>query len=138
MPSCPSLAIKSRSISIASTFVVLPRSNRVRAPSPGPISTTRSAGCSESASTIFPRTRGSWRKCWPNRRRATCGLLLGGWRESDRKLERLEQAARIGLALAGEVERGAVIDRGAHERQAERDVDAAAEARVLEHRQALV
>ena len=42
------------------------------------------------------------------------------------------------IARAGEVERGAVVDRGAHDRQAERHVDGVAEARVLQHRQALV
>ena len=41
-------------------------------------------------------------------------------------------------AIGGEVERRAVVDRRARERQAERHVDAVAEARRLEHRQALV
>ena len=52
--------------------------------------------------------------------------------------DRLEQAARIGAAGAGEVERRAVVDRGAVEWQSKRHVDRVAEARVLDHRQALV
>ena len=39
------------------------------------------------------------------------------------------QARRIGDAAAGDVERGAVVGAGAHERQAERDVDAVARRR---------
>ena len=38
-----------------------------------------------------------------------------------------DQAGRIGAAGAGDVERSAVVRRGAHEGQAERDVDAAGE-----------
>ena len=41
------------------------------------------------------------------------------------ELERRDEARRIGACLAGDVERGAVIGRGAHDRQAERDIDAA-------------
>ncbi len=45
------------------------------------------------------------------------------------ELERRDEAGRIGDALAGDVERGAVIGRGAHERQAERDIDAGSRSR---------
>src|SRR5581483_8060855 len=41
------------------------------------------------------------------------------------KRERGDKARRIGDALAGDVERRAVIGGGANERQAERDIDAA-------------
>ena len=47
-------------------------------------------------------------------------------------------AVRASAGVAREVERGAVIDRRARKRQAERHVDAVAEARRLEHRQSLV
>src|SRR3954467_2690048 len=106
------------------------RSSRLGAPSPGPISTMQSSSAGWIASTIFSRILGSWRKCWPNRLRGRCEL--------DGKLERLQQAARGGLAGARKIERRAMVDRGAHERQAERDIDAASETRVLEHRQPLV
>src|SRR5258708_17240769 len=72
----------------------------------------------------------SWRKCCPN-------LLRGGCK-FDRKLHCLGKAARVGFSAAGDIQRGAVIGRGAHERQAERDVHAAPEARVLEDRPSLV
>ncbi len=39
------------------------------------------------------------------------------------------QAAHVGLAGAGQVERGAMVDRGAHDRQAERHVHGAARSR---------
>src|SRR6266404_1406920 len=102
----------------------------VSAPSPGPISPLTSAfeGCI--ASTRRARTHGSCRKCWPKRLRGRCEL--------DRKLGLLEQAARVGLAGSGELERGAVIDRSTHERQAEGHVHSASKARVFEHREALV
>src|SRR3954471_2835646 len=108
----------------------LSRSGPVSAPSPGPISTTESAGCRSKASTILSRTLRSWRKCWPNLLRGTCEL--------DGKLDRLDQAAGVGPALAGDVERRAVVDGSAHERQAKCDVHPATEARILEHRQPLV
>src|ERR1043165_2464539 len=127
---CLSDAARSRSISIVSTWEVCLRRRRVSAPSPGPISTTQSEGWSDSASMIFSSTLGSWRKCCPNRLRGLCEL--------DGKVERLDQAAGIGAAAAGKIERRAVVDRGAHERQPEGGVDAATEARVLQHRQPLV
>ena len=59
-------------------------------------------------------------------------------RELRRKLDRREQASGIGASGAREVERRPMVDRRAHDRQAERHVDARAEARVLQHRQALI
>src|SRR6185295_6442249 len=120
-------AARSRSISIASTF---PARRRVRAPSPGPISTKKSSLRGAISSIKRASTRGSCRKCWPN--------LLRGLCEVDGKLHRLDEAGRVRFPLAGDVERGAVVDRSAHERQAERDVHAAAEALVLQDRQALI
>src|SRR6266850_6090971 len=125
-----SAAARSRSTSIASSLPARSSSGAVSAPSPGPISTRKSLGAGAMASTMRPRTRGSCRKCWPNRLRGRCEL--------DGKLERLREARAVCAARAGEVERGAVVDRGADEGQAERDVHAAAEARVLQHRQPLV
>ncbi len=49
-----------------------------------------------------------------------------------------EQAGGIGAAGSGDIERRAVIGRGAHERQAERDVDAAGEVDGLDRDQRLV
>src|SRR3954454_23763383 len=92
------------------------RRSGLRAPSPGPISTMQSSSAGWIASTIFSRIHGSWRKFWPNRLRGVCEL--------DGKLERLEQAAGVGLAGACEIERRAVVHRRAHERQAERDIHA--------------
>src|SRR5438094_1763887 len=102
----------------------------VSAPSPGPISTMKSAFEGLMASTRRASTPGSCRKCWPKRLRGRCEL--------DRKLGRFHQAARVGLAGSGELERGAVVDRSTHERQAEGHVHAASEARVFEHREPLV
>src|SRR3989441_9716832 len=102
----------------------------VSAPSPGPISTIKSVFEGLMASTRRASTPGSCRKCWPKRLRGRCEL--------DRKLGRLDQAARVGLAGSGELERGAVVDRSTHERQAEGHVHAASEARAFEHREALV
>ena len=48
------------------------------------------------------------------------------------------QAGRVGLALPGDVERRAVVGTGAHEGQAQRDVDALVQAQVLDRNQALV
>src|SRR5258706_1890630 len=125
---------RSRSSSIASSLPARSRSGAVSAPSPGPISTSTSPATGETASTMRASTRGSCRKCWPNLFRGRCG----GLEELDGKLERFGEAAGIGAPGAGKVERRAVIDRGADEGQAERDVDAAAEARVLQPRQPLV
>src|SRR3982751_2549783 len=96
----------------------------VSAPSPGPISTRKSAVEGATASTMRASTRGSCRKCCPN--------LLRGRCELDGKLERFGEAAGVRAAGAGEVERSAVVDGGTDEGQPERDVHAAAEARVFQ------
>ena len=70
------------------------------------------------------------------RRRPLLALVRRG--EPRRELQRGDQARRIGLAGAGDIERGAVIGRGAHERQAERDVDAVVEGQRLDRDQRLV
>ena len=63
-------------------------------------------------------------------------------RELDREIDGRDEASDIGrrarARVDGEIERGAVVDRRADERQAERHVDAVAEARGFQHRQALV
>ena len=58
--------------------------------------------------------------------------------EPRRKLQRLDQAAGIGAAGAGDIEGGAVIGRGADERQAERDIDGAVEGERLHRDQRLI
>ena len=55
-----------------------------------------------------------------------------------REPQRRDQARRIGLAGAGNVEGGAVIRRGADERQSERDVDGVLEGDGLDRDQRLV
>ena len=55
-----------------------------------------------------------------------------------REFDRREQAAGIGAPGRGQVERRAVVHRGARKWQAQRDIDRMAEARVLDHRQSLV
>ncbi len=55
-----------------------------------------------------------------------------------RDSDRFQQAAAVGLAGAGQFQRSAMVNRGADDRQAERDVCALAEAGMLEHRQALI
>ena len=65
----------------------------------------------------------------------------GAWRgpgEPRRQPQRGDQARRIGGAGAGDVEGGAVIRRGAHERQAERDVDGMIEGERLDRDQRLI
>src|SRR2546430_12217277 len=121
---------RSRSTSMTSKCPTNFNKCLVSAPSPGPISTMTSVFEGWMASTRRASTPGSCRKCWPKRLRGRCEL--------DRKLGRLDQAARVGLAGSRELERGAVIDRSTHERQAEGHVHAASEARVFEHREALV
>ena len=64
-----------------------------------------------------------------------CAMPRG---ELDRQAGRGDEAAGIGAAGAGEVERRAVVHRGAHDGQPQRHVHRVAEAGVLEHRQALV
>src|SRR5436190_21397002 len=109
---------RSRSTSIASSLPARSMSGAVSAPSPGPTSTGKSFGEGETASTMRASARGSCRKCCPKRFRGRCGGLseLGG------KLERFGEAGGVAPAGAGKIERRAVIDRGADERQAERHV----------------
>src|ERR1700694_5855267 len=128
--SAASREARSRSISIASIFPSFCRRGPVSAPSPGPISTMKSSLEGLMDSTRRASTRGSCRKCWPKRLRGRC--------EFDRKLGGLDQAARVGLPGASKRERGAMVDRGADERQAKRHGHAAPEPRVFEHRKALV
>src|SRR3546814_4231497 len=67
------------------------------------------------------------------------GVRIRSWAgELDRELQRGAQAAGVGFAAAGQIERGAVIDRRANDRQAKRDVDGLSEAGVFEYRQSLV
>src|SRR5512145_618820 len=128
--SCSSRAARSRSTSMASTLPAAATSGAVSTPSPGPISTKWSLLCGATARRIFSSTRRSCRKCCAKRLRGRC--------ECDGKLERLDQAARVGAPGAGDVERGAVVDRGAHERQTERHVHALTESGVFQHRQSLI
>src|SRR4051812_11186637 len=123
---------------MACSFSIFSRSGRVSAPSPGPTSTKKS-----SLEGLISRGRRSitfrsCRKCCPNLRRATCGLLMGGRCEIDCELARFYEASRIGPAGAGNIQSRAVVDRRPDKRQAGRDVDGAAEAGVLEDRQTLV
>src|SRR5262245_49031139 len=106
-------------------------------------------------------TPGSCRKCWPKRLRAFISALANiprvfgagrlaalrfrgeactpsFMRERDGEVDGGGEAAGVGAVGAGEIERGAVIDGGAQDRQAERHVDRAIEAGVLDHGQALV
>ena len=55
-------------------------------------------------------------ECWLNRLRGRCGTFT---RELDGEADRSDQVSDLGASRAGEVEGGAVIDRGAHDRQAE-------------------
>ena len=55
-----------------------------------------------------------------------------------REPQRRDQARRAGAAGAGDVERGAVVGRGAHEGQAERDVDRFVEGERLDRDQRLI
>jgi len=61
-----------------------------------------------------------------------------GGGELDGERDGLEQAAGIGAAAPRDVERRAVIDRRAHDRQSQGYIDRVAEARALDHRQTLV
>src|SRR5690606_6868524 len=138
---------RSRSSSMTVSFPSSRNSGALSAPSPGPISTMRSPGCGPIARTMRPMIPASCRKCWPKRflcawrspRWACIGMRSGGPRgEFDREPRRRDQAARFGAAAARDVERGAVIDRGADPGQAERDVHRVAETGVFQYRQALV
>ena len=115
---------------------------RPRSPCPG-----RAAPAARAMRRV--RLRSS-RKCWPRRLRASrpCAAMVSrsGGRPatpvhrrsasarrrramSSAMRERGDQARRIGAAGAGDVERRAVVGRGPHEGQAERDVDAARRSR---------
>ena len=115
-------------------------SARVRPPGPGPISTTATPSSGPAARAMRPVRLRSKRKFWPSdffavepvrgddlaqRRQAVRGEAHGA--SARREPQRRDQARRVGEPLAGDVEGRAVIGRGAHERQAERDVDAAVE-----------
>ena len=79
------------------------------------------------------------RWCAHAQRRGGLSLFAGvGRGKPRRELQRGDQARRIGLAGAGDVEGRAVVGRGAHERQAERDVDAVIEGERLDRDQRLV
>ena len=64
--------------------------------------------------------------------------LRGRRGEPRRQAKRGDQARRIGAAGAGDIEGGAVVGRGAHERQPERDVDGVVEGQRLDRDQRLV
>ena len=70
--------------------------------------------------------------------RRGCDYRLSDAAELLGRLDRDDEAGGRRDALAGDVERGAVVDAGADDRQAERDVDALVEAEVLDRDQALV
>ena len=76
------------------------------------------------------RAEGADRSHWP----ARAGRRPGGAPSRTAAA----QAARVGDAAAGDVERGAVVGAGAHERQAERHVDAVLDAEVLHRDQPVV
>ncbi len=99
--------------------------------------TTRSRARRRPAAAGWPRGTARWSpadrrppvrargpRCPP---RSACGALTRAARRpaSSRIPARLDQAAGVGHALAGDVERGAVVHRGAQHRQPQRDVDAA-------------
>src|SRR6185369_11915497 len=101
-------AARSRSISIAARCGMRASNSRVRAPSPGPISTIASSPAGAIESTIRRSTPGSCRKCWPKRLRGTCfaprsRLLVF---EPDLNVRLVAQLAQpvliclVGLALA--------------------------------------
>jgi hypothetical protein len=62
--------------------------------------------------------RWSVRKCWPNRLRGCAspkpGRNPGRMHHLQRHFNRRKQAARVGRARAGQLQRRAMIDRGAH------------------------
>jgi hypothetical protein len=135
--------IRSRSISIAVSVPTRSSSGQVNAPCPGPISMMRSPACGSIgaqdafddaalvqevlAEALAGDVRCSFMDACSWSAPSQIDRIVGG-----------EQAARIGHAATGQIERGAVIDRGADVGQAERDVHGVAEGRVLEHRQSLV
>ena len=110
----------------------------VSAPRPGPISTmpvarTRVDGARRCARARPGRAGNAGRSACARR------IMRAGVADASCEPDRTAATGcRDRPGRCRRVERRAVIDRGAHDRQAERDVDGVAEARVLEHRQALV
>src|SRR5512145_2112744 len=99
-----------------------------------------SSGSGRIAATMSAIILSSTRKFWPNFFFALCPLMprqlkFGHLR---RESDRLQQAAAVGLAGPRQIQRGAVIHRGAYDWQAQRDVHTLAEARMLQHRQPLI
>ena len=64
------------------------------------------------------------------------GGIVAGQSRSERECG--DQAARIGAPGAGNVERGPVVGRGTHERQAKRDVDGVVEGKRFDGDQSLI
>ena len=128
----------------------LRQSARVSPPGPGPTSTTATPASGPAARAILRVRLRSKRKFCP----APCGLRAhaprprrgaaaarprrGSSRQPVGELERRDEARRVGDPLSGDVERRAVIGGRAHERQAERDIDAVIEGEGLDRDQALV
>ena len=131
-------------------------SARVRPPGPGPTSITVTPSSGPAARAIRPVRLRSSRKFWPSDLRAMrpwrridfaqrrqrvdhlAGAIASGADEARRELERGDEARRARAAGAGDVERGAVIRRGAHERQAERHIDRMIERERLDRDQRLI
>ena len=121
---------------------------RVRPPGPGPTSMTVTPSRLPAARAILPVRLRSSRKFWPSdflaaspwrwmtsrsggrpsRRHAAASSAAG---QPRRKLQRGDQAVGARHAFAGDVERRAVVRRGADEGQAERDVDASSKPSAL-------
>ena len=80
------------------------------------------ARCGRGGGTGTPATVSSFRPCG----------------EARRQHDGLDQARGVGAILPGDVEGGAVIDRGADDRQAERDVDGGSEGEQLHRNESLV
>ena len=129
-------------------------SARVSPPGPGPISITVASSSGPAARAIRAVRLRSSRKFWPSDLRADRCVLAndvaqrrqvvdrahaGSRRRHARgEPQRRDQARRIGLAGAGDVECRAVIGRGADERQSQRDVDGVLEGDRLDRDQRLV
>src|SRR5690625_1434480 len=65
-------------------------------------------------------------------------MLLAADGDVDGQLDGGFEAVGVGTSGAGKLKCGAVVDGGAHDGKPQGDIDGAAEARVLEYRQALV
>src|SRR5882672_7324344 len=76
-------------------------SSSVRAPSPGPISTTRSRAVGATRSTMARAIPGSRRKCWPSARRLPAGTRLEVGEEGAIHLARARPGGR---AITGVVD----------------------------------